>query len=160
MTSVRFPIYAALFSENRTTDFPVKPEKSPARLKSAPYFLLVKDHSVALRQREASGLLAGLWKFPQVEGSLTAKTAAEQLKIWGIEHQTIQKPPRHKHIFSHIEWHMVGYAVSCKEISLCDPAFVWVKFKKSFKKPSLYPQPFSLLFLKFLGKKETAILVL
>lgn len=132
------------FGENRTMDFPVKPEKKPRKIEKRTVFLLVKDHKVALRQRETSGLLAGLWEFPQVEGSLTVKAAAEQLKNWGIEYQSIQKARRHKHIFSHIEWHMGSYTVLCEGSLLWDSAFVWVSQKElqqTFPLPAAF-QPF------------------
>ena len=125
-------------------DFPVKPEKKPRKIEKRTVFLLVKNHKVALRQRETSGLLAGLWEFPQVEGSLTVKAAAEQLKNWGIEYQSIQKARRHKHIFSHIEWHMGSYTVLCEGSLLWDSAFVWVSQKElqqTFPLPAAF-QPF------------------
>ena len=39
----------------------------------------MRRSAAALRQRPATGLLAGLWEFPNVPGALTERQAAEQL---------------------------------------------------------------------------------
>ena len=69
----------------------------------------------AIRKRPDTGLLAGLYELPNVEGHLTEKTALARVKAMGLEPLRIEALPDAKHIFSHIEWHMTGYAVQIDE---------------------------------------------
>ena len=78
-------------------------------------FLLVCDGELAIRKRADSGLLAGLWELPSVEGKLNPEGAAETLQEWGAQPVSIREMPAAKHIFSHVEWHMTGYWVDLTE---------------------------------------------
>lgn len=132
-------------AENRVMDFPVKPAKKPRKVERRTVFLLMQNHRVALRQRAEQGLLAGLWEFPQVEGALTKKAATEQLAHWNLSAKAMHKTPPHKHIFSHIEWHMSGYGVICEEPTEHDSSLVWVsqeQLAEAFPLPAAF-QPFA-----------------
>ena len=64
-------------------------------------------------------LLAGLYELPNLPGRLNREEVLEFVKKQGLSPLRIQKLPAAKHIFSHIEWHMTGYAVKVEE----PPAF-------------------------------------
>lgn len=49
---------------------PVKSGKKERRREEKTVFLLVREGRLALRRRPDTGLLAGLWEFPNVEGAL------------------------------------------------------------------------------------------
>ena len=49
---------------------PVKKAKKARRVEEKTVFLLMKEGRIALRKRRETGLLAGLWEFPNVEGTL------------------------------------------------------------------------------------------
>lgn len=91
--------------------FPIK--KAPAKRKTErrTVFLILNGGRAALRRRPESGLLAGLWEFPNVLGKLSADEAKGVLKEWGITAERLEKAPPAKHVFSHLEWHMTGYLV-------------------------------------------------
>ena len=55
------------------------------------------------------------WEFPNLPGHLTKKEVLEKLSLPKNTSIQIQKLPAAKHIFSHIEWHMTGYAVRVEE---------------------------------------------
>ena len=42
---------------------------------------------------------------------LCSSQALEKVESWGLKALSIQPLPEAKHIFSHVEWHMTGYAV-------------------------------------------------
>ena len=87
-------------------------------------FVLLRDGTAALRQREDSGLLAGLWEFPNVEGTLTEETAPAILERWGLTAKNWSRKLTAKHIFTHVEWRMTGYVL---EVSGEGPEdFLWV----------------------------------
>ena len=90
---------------------PVKSGKKERRTEEKTVFLLVRQGQVALRRRPDTGLLAGLWEFPNVEGALDEKTAAEAVSAWGLTPRTWRSRLTAKHIFTHVEWYMTGYAL-------------------------------------------------
>lgn len=86
-------------------------------------FLLVRDGKIALRKRPGTGLLAGLWEFPNVEGALDEAAAGAAVSVWGLEPRRWESRLTAKHIFTHVEWHMTGYTL---EVAGDGPAdFVW-----------------------------------
>ena len=51
-----------------------------------------------------------------MEGHLTMDEAAEYCKSIGLMPVRIRELPAAKHIFSHVEWHMTGFAVRVDEL--------------------------------------------
>ena len=96
-------------------ELPVKAKKKARRIEERTVFLLVCDGELAIRKRADSGLLAGLWELPSVEGKLNPEGAAETLLEWGAQPVSVREMPAAKHIFSHVEWHMTGYWVDLTE---------------------------------------------
>ena len=78
-------------------------------------FLLLREGKIALRRRPDTGLLAGLWEFPNVEGTLTEESAPGQVAAWGLEPKQWKNKLTAKHIFTHVEWHMKGYTILIEE---------------------------------------------
>lgn len=64
---------------------------------------------VWLRKRPDSGLLAGLWEFPSLEGKLTPAEAATALGLCPLSAESLTAA---KHLFSHIEWRMQGVCLT------------------------------------------------
>lgn len=103
---------------------PVKAPKTARRVEEKTVFLLLRQGNVALRKRPDTGLLAGLWEFPGVEGVLDEAGAAAAVAAWGLEPRTWRKRLTAKHIFTHVEWRMTGYTL---EVTGEGPAdFLWV----------------------------------
>lgn len=65
---------------------------------------------VALRKRPADGLLGGLYEFPCLEGHADREEVLAHLRTLGLSAREIRKLPAAKHLFSHIEWRMIGYS--------------------------------------------------
>ena len=77
---------------------------------------------VALRKRPPEGLLGGLYEFPCLDGHATPEEAGKQLAALGLTVTAVTPLPPAKHLFSHIEWRMIGYAV---EAAAPTPAADW-----------------------------------
>lgn len=88
---------------------PVRRKKAPRRVEDLTVFLLLRNGRAAVRRREDRGLLAGLWEFPHVPGTLDDVAAAKTLKGWGMTAVEWRKKLTAKHIFTHVEWRMTGY---------------------------------------------------
>lgn len=102
---------------------PLRKKKPPRRREELTVYLLLNQGRVALRRRPEEGLLAGLWEFPHVSGSLEEKAAAGPLESWGLRVVDWRERVAARHIFTHVEWHMTGYLA---EVRGTDSAgFVW-----------------------------------
>ena len=95
------------------TAYPRK-KRSAERKKKHLTVLLLCDESESerrylIRRRPDRGLLAGLYEFPNEEGSLTPEEAVAAAKRYGFDADRIERLPDARHIFTHIEWEMTVY---------------------------------------------------
>lgn len=106
--------------EDCTQEYPKKKAKK-ARTVEEKTVLVIKDEKRAVfLKRQEKGLLAGLYGFPMLEGRRTKEQALAYLKEIGLRALHIQEIGEAKHIFSHKEWHMKGYAVKVDELEAPD----------------------------------------
>ena len=103
---------------------PVKAPKKSRRVEEKTVFLLLREGRIALRKRPETGLLAGLWEFPNADGALDESAAAEAVRAWDLEPKAWKNRLTAKHIFSHVEWHMTGYTLEAAGKGPED--FTWV----------------------------------
>ena len=95
------------------------PKKAPkkARTVEEKTILIIQDEEkTALAKRPKKGLLAGMYEFPSIPGHKTEKEVLEYLEEMGYKAIHIRKLEAAKHIFSHREWHMIGYAIRVDEL--------------------------------------------
>lgn len=94
-------------------EIPVKSEKKKRKREEKTVLLLRCENKIALRRRPETGLLANLWEFPNLPGHLNENELTSLLKA---QHPlSIQRLPNSTHIFTHIEWLMIGYQVCVAE---------------------------------------------
>ena len=93
-------------------DFPVREAKNTRRLEKKTVFILENDGKVALTRRADTGLLAGLWEFPNCEGHLTEQEAAAYLAKRGVTVRDWKRGLTARHVFTHVEWQMQGYELA------------------------------------------------
>ena len=93
---------------------PVKKAKKERRVEEKTVLLLMRDGKIALRKRPKTGLLAGLWEFPNVEGALDETAAGAAVEAMGLSVIDWQSRLTAKHIFTHVEWRMTGYALTVR----------------------------------------------
>lgn len=103
--------------EDRVLEFPKKAPKKPRSVEEKTILVLQDAEKVALHKRPAKGLLAGMYEFPWLEGHRSEKQVLEYLEELGMKAIRIRKLEPAKHIFSHKEWHMTGYAVRVDELA-------------------------------------------
>ena len=103
---------------------PVKAPKAARRVEEKTVFLLMREGRIALRKRPDTGLLAGLWEFPSVEGALDEAAASAAVAEWELEPLDWKRKLTAKHIFTHVEWHMTGYTLEVRGEG--PPEFRWV----------------------------------
>ena len=101
----------AAHAKGQETDFPYKSKPAPRRAEQRTVLILREGDRVALRKRPDTGLLAGLFEPICIEGALDVHAVRALCAAKGVEPLRIAPLGAAKHIFSHIEWHMVGFEV-------------------------------------------------
>lgn len=108
--------YCKAYEANTMEDLPVLPPKAKRPIEKKTILVIKTKDAVLLNKRPDKGLLAGLYEFPNVEGHLKKSEVEDLLKNLSIA--SMKKMPASKHIFTHKEWHMIGY-----EVNLADTDF-------------------------------------
>lgn len=115
--------------EEKITCLPNKSKAKKRKIENRTVLVLWDDERIAIRKRPKRGLLAGLYELPNVEGALSSAEALKLIKEMQFSPIRIQSLGEAKHIFSHIEWHMRGYAIRVEEASDQQPNLIFVDAK-------------------------------
>ena len=120
--------------------FPVKTRKKPRTIEKKTILIIRDENKAALRKRPDKGLLAGMYEFPNMEGHLSEKEVLKWLKERGLSVLRIEPLTESKHIFTHKEWHMIGYSVRVDELDRGEDLtdFIFVDQRQAKEK---YPIP-------------------
>lgn len=121
---------------------PVKSKAKPRKIEEKTVFVIRIGDKVVLNKRPDKGLLAGMYEFPNVPGHLTEEEALKWAKKHRIAPIRIQPLEPAKHIFSHVEWHMIGYVIRVDEWEQTDDSLLFVDVKETEEK---YPIPAAFL---------------
>lgn len=101
---------------------PKKTKKQAPTQMDMTVFIIRHQGRIALQKRPQTGLLAGLWEFPNQEGSLTQKQVKTALEEQGFTVTKTTSLPKAKHVFTHKVWKMRGVLVTVSE---ADDRYVW-----------------------------------
>ncbi len=105
------------------TQFPVKSPKRAKKVEEKTVFILSCDGQYALEKRPGTGLLAGLWQFPNVPGKLETADALSAVEAMGLQPKELHRQVERSHIFTHIRWEMRGLYL---EVRAPEGNFVWL----------------------------------
>lgn len=97
--------------------YPKKSSKKERTIEKKTVLIIQDAEKAAIRKRPSKGLLAGLYEFPCMEGEYSAEQVLDYLKNCGLQPIHIKELEESKHIFTHKEWHMKGYAIRVDELS-------------------------------------------
>ena len=104
------------------TRYPVRQKKKERRIEDRTVFVLRCGSDEAVRKRPRRGLLADLWEYPNVSGTLDPAAAVEQAQAWGCEPGELQMQLDRVHIFTHVQWNLRCYYITCRAKPAC---FTW-----------------------------------
>ena len=96
---------------DRVLEYPKKRPRRERKAEEKTVLILQDETRAALTKREKNGLLAGFYEFPCLPGKKSSAQVLDYLKKLGFVSLRIQEIGETKHVFSHREWHMVGYCV-------------------------------------------------
>ena len=117
-------------AQGRQTDFPVMPAKAARKVEEKTVLLIRGIGTAAIRRRPARGLLAGMYEFPNLPGHLSAKEALRAAVQMGVTGLRIRRLPEAKHIFTHREWHMIGYEIMADPLALPEEGMIFVSTRQ------------------------------
>ncbi len=105
------------YNSSSQLQYPVKKKKPDRRIEQKTIFVLRYQDKIALRKRDAKGILSGMWELPNADGILDGQQAVRWLSKKGFSVSGIQAPAagsrQLKHVFTHIEWHMACWIATC-----------------------------------------------
>lgn len=117
------------YQNNTQLEYPVKKKKATRKVEQKTVLILRYQNKIAIGKREGKGVLSGMWEFPNLEGNLTKQQVfawleEQKIAVINTDEMVCGKQPL-KHIFTHIEWHMTYWIVTCENINR-DSGFKWV----------------------------------
>lgn len=126
-------------------DLPVKPSKKPRKQVSLKVYVLQHQGKIALRKREAQGLLASLWEYPNWETEEDLPSYLQGAKYFGSG----------RHLFTHVQWDMEGYFLDLEDRSSLPEHWLWVGEEE---REGLYSVPSAFSFVKDYLSQHTMII--
>ncbi|MBQ7515585.1 MAG: A/G-specific adenine glycosylase [Schwartzia sp.] len=109
-------------AEDRVASLPAKAPKKERRVEARTVLWVEGPAGVALHRRPSRGLLAGLWELPNVAGHLTRQEVAALAAAMGWPVKSLRRLPAAHHVFTHIEWQLIGWRVRLKAAAVNPPA--------------------------------------
>ncbi|MDR2931916.1 MAG: A/G-specific adenine glycosylase [Oscillospiraceae bacterium] len=132
-------------ADNSFDRIPIRNKKKEKTVQDITVLLLLCDGKIALRKRGNTGLLPGLWEFPNVEGVLDENEALKAAADLGAEPGHLVGQEKKGHIFTHIRWRMTYYCIACDRQP---DAFEWAGLGdifESFTIPTAFKIPARLM---------------
>lgn len=108
--------YCSARKEGLTDRIPVKTKAKERRIEKKTVLIFRDGEKIAISKRGKKGLLAGLYELQNEPGHMTVEEVTKFSKEIGLMPIHIKKLPPAKHIFSHVEWHMIGYEIRVDEL--------------------------------------------
>ena len=103
------------YAQSVAEQLPVKSPKKGRRIEEKTVFILSCGELFALRKRPDTGLLAGLWQFPDVPGKLELQDALAAMGAMGLRVREVTRQVERRHIFTHVQWEMRGFFLEVEE---------------------------------------------
>lgn len=127
-------------AQGQITEYPKKTPKKARVIEEKTILIIQDENKTALSKRPDRGLLAGMYEFPSLAGHQQEKEVLTYLDSIGYKALHIRRLENAKHIFTHREWHMIGYAIRVDELERPDQTGGLV-FAESDETEEKYPIP-------------------
>ena len=108
--------YCKARKEGLTDKIPVKSKAKERRVEKKTILIFRDGEKIAISKRGKKGLLAGLYELQNEPGHMTVEEVTKFSKEIGLMPIHIKELSPAKHIFSHVEWHMIGYEIRVDEL--------------------------------------------
>ena len=125
----------AAYAAGEADRYPRKIPKKARKVVDRTIFLLERGGTAAVCKRNEKGLLASMFEFPGLDRHISPGELSGALGLPPEKILSAERLPDAVHIFSHVEWHMIGYRVRLAEDP---PGFLMVQKEEILEK---YPLP-------------------
>lgn len=98
------------------SNYPKKADAKPRTVEKKTILVIQDEDRIVLQKRPDTGLLAGMYEFPSLDGFHTAKEVCAYLEHNGMKIIRIRALEKATHIFTHKEWHMKGFLIRVDEL--------------------------------------------
>lgn len=119
--------YCVAYQKGLLSSLPVKKKKEARKVISKTVFLYINQNQYAIQKRPDKGLLASLYEFPNLDQHLNQDALEDYLKQHKISYTSIIPTKEYKHIFTHLEWNMIGYLI-CLNKPI--PQYTWATLEE------------------------------
>jgi A/G-specific adenine glycosylase len=116
-------------------DYPTKKKTMERKIEEKTIIIFEYNGLYAIQKRLSKGLLASMYEFLNLEGFFSKEEIRKWLKNQKIVFDQIKELGNTKHIFSHLEWHMKGFLISCHKKENLD--FIWANKEELENKYSI-----------------------
>jgi A/G-specific adenine glycosylase len=103
--------YCIACQKGRENELPKKAPKKERRMEEKTVLVIQDGERAAIKKRPEKGLLSGVYELPNLPGHLSEEEVLAYMREQGFDPVRIQSLGKAKHIFSHVEWRMIGYRV-------------------------------------------------
>ncbi len=103
------------YQQKQQSEWPVMKKKAPVKEIQRLVAVIKQGDLILMHRRPATGLLAGLWEFPGVEGSLKKELTVRFEEEYKLKLKTGRHLIDARHVFTHIEWKMKVYEATLEE---------------------------------------------
>ena len=149
--------------EGREKELPVRGTRAARRLEQMTVLVLLLppdgdgEERVVIRRRPDGGLLGGLYEFPHIPGHPGGDGVAVHLGSLGLSPGEVTPLGPARHLFTHVEWQMEGYAVQRPPDSTLPEGWLAVRcgeIRTDYAIPSAFSAYRSVLFPNAARKKR------
>lgn len=126
--------FCKAYAAGTADQLPVKSPRKGKREEEKTVFILSCGDYYALQKRPDTGLLAGLWEFPNVSGKLDMDCGLQQVEAWGLRPRQLLRQINRQHIFTHIRWEMNGLYI---EVGETGGDFIWLSAEEIRRQAAL-----------------------
>jgi A/G-specific adenine glycosylase len=104
-------------------ELPIRLPKKGRREEEKTVLIFSAQDRYALVKRPEKGLLAGLWQFPELPGTMELDDVLHAVGKMDLVVKDVYRQVDKKHIFTHIEWKMRGFYL---EVTEENEIFTWL----------------------------------
>lgn len=147
--------YCQAHLQGTVDTIPAPKQQKPRKIEKRTVLIFRSYKEVLVEKRPDKGLLAGLWQLPSMDGHQTEEDTLRMAQKLGLDVIRIDPLPAAKHIFTHIEWHMIGYQLTLSAVSNIPTGMVSATLEQL---EADYPLPTAFsAYLPYLSKKKTKL---
>lgn len=138
--------YCQSYKNQTMLKYPIKKKEKQRKIEEKTIMIMEYHGLYALQKREDKGLLASMYEFINEDKKMNKEELVNWLKAQEISFERIEELGEAKHIFSHLEWQMNGFLITCKNKK---EKFIWASKEELLTKYSI-PNAYSKYLKKIL----------